>query len=51
LQLTAELSFLQQPVAKERAVKHNLDKQKFDACVKKQDESAVRASMAASAAS
>jgi len=33
-------------VAKERAVKHNLDQQKFDACVKKQDESAVRASMA-----
>ena len=33
-------------LAKERATKHNLDQQKFDACVKKQDESAVRASMA-----
>ena len=33
-------------IAKERAIKHNLDQPKFDACVKKQDESAVRASMA-----
>jgi protein-disulfide isomerase len=33
-------------IAKERAVKHNIDQQKFDACVKKQDDSAVRASMA-----
>jgi protein-disulfide isomerase len=33
-------------IAKERAVKHKLDQQKFDACVKKQDDSAVRASMA-----
>lgn len=33
-------------IAKERAVKHNLDQPQFDACVKKQDESAVRASMA-----
>ncbi len=33
-------------IAKERAAKHNIDQQKFDACVKKQDESAVRASMA-----
>jgi protein-disulfide isomerase len=33
-------------IAKERATKHNLDQQKFDACVKKQDQSAVRASMA-----
>jgi protein-disulfide isomerase len=33
-------------LAKERATRHNLDQQKFDACVKKQDDSAVRASMA-----
>lgn len=32
-------------IAKERATKHNMDQQKFDACLKKQDESAVRASM------
>ncbi len=32
-------------IAKERATKHNLDQQKLDACIKKQDESAVRASM------
>lgn len=33
-------------IAKEQATKHNLDQQKLDACVKKQDETAVRASMA-----
>lgn len=33
-------------IAKERATRHNLDQQKLDGCVKKQDESAVRASMA-----
>jgi protein-disulfide isomerase len=33
-------------IAKERAAKHNMDQQKFDACLKKQDDSAIRASMA-----
>lgn len=33
-------------IAKEHATRHNLDQQKLDACMKKQDESAVRASMA-----
>ncbi len=33
-------------IAKQHATRHNLDQQKLDACIKKQDESAVRASMA-----
>jgi protein-disulfide isomerase len=33
-------------LAKDQAAKHSLDKQKLEACVKKQDESGVRASMA-----
>lgn len=33
-------------IAKERATKHNMDQQKLDACLKKQDDSAVRASIA-----
>lgn len=33
-------------LAKQRATQHNMDQQKLDACLKKQDDSAVRASMA-----